>query len=44
MQGLKILIVEVAGKISGDIQKQLSQIGRKNLSRIIYDNKQWFKS
>jgi len=43
-KGLKILIVEVAGKISGDIQKQLSQIGRKNLSRIIYDNKQWFKS
>ena len=30
--------MEVAGKISGDIQKQLSQIGRKNLSRIIQRN------
>ena len=43
-KGLKILTIEVEGKINAEVRKQLSQIGKKNLKRIIFDDKQWFKS
>jgi len=42
-KGLKVLIMSVDGKISGDTQLQLLQIGKKNLKRIIYDDIGWFK-
>tara|TARA_B100001123_G_scaffold403728_1_gene492479 strand:- start:1018 stop:2148 length:1131 start_codon:yes stop_codon:yes gene_type:complete len=41
---LKILSVQIEGKISGEVKLQLSQIGKQNLKRIIYDNLQWYKS
>ncbi len=41
--GLKILIMSVEGKISGDTVKQLTHMGKKNIKKIIYDDTGWFK-
>ena len=41
--GLKTLITSVQGKISGDIVKQLTHMGEKNIEKIIYDDASWFK-
>ena len=41
---LKILVMRIEGKISEEVKMQLSQIGKKNIRRIIFDNLQWFKS
>jgi len=41
--GLKALITSVQGKISGDIVKQLTHMGEKNIEKIIYDDTSWFK-
>ena len=41
--GLKVLIMSVEGKISGDTAKQLTYMGKKNIKKIIYDDTSWFK-
>ncbi|MBT3548602.1 MAG: hypothetical protein HOI56_02000 [Gammaproteobacteria bacterium] len=41
--GLKVLIMSVQGKISEDIIKQLMNMGKKNIGKIIYDDTSWFK-
>ena len=43
-KGLKVLVVSIDGKISGETLDQLIQVGKKNLKRIIYDSAGWFKS
>ena len=38
----KVLILRVPGNISGDNLLQLSQIGKKNISRVINENNRWY--
>ena len=38
----KLLVVRVAGRISGDALYQLSMISEKNLKKTINDNRPWF--
>jgi hypothetical protein len=35
--------MSVQGKISEDIIKQLMNMGKKNIGKIIYDDTSWFK-
>ena len=38
----KVLILRIPGTISGDNLLQLSQIGKKNIGRVINENKRWY--
>ena len=41
-KGAKILILRVSDSMSGENLLQLSQIGKKNIQRVIMENKKWF--
>jgi len=43
-KGLRAVVMQVEGKISGDTKLQLIQFGKKNLKRIMHENMSWFKS
>jgi len=38
----KLLVLRIGGKISGDSQRELSIVGKKNASRAISETMQWF--
>ena len=38
----KILILRIGGKVSGDAQRELSIVGKKNAERAISETTQWF--
>ena len=38
----KILILRISGKVTGDPQRELSLIGKKNMVRVINESMQWF--
>ena len=38
----KILILRIGGKVTGDSQRELSIVGKKNAERAISENIQWF--
>ena len=38
----KLLILRISGKITGEPQRELSLIGKKNMQRVINESTQWF--
>ena len=38
----KLLILRIGGKITGEPQRELSLIGKKNMQRVINESTQWF--
>ena len=38
----KLLILRIGGKITGDSQRELSLVGKKNVERSISETMQWF--
>ena len=38
----KVIILRISGIISGDNLLQLSQVGKKNIGRVINENKRWY--
>ena len=40
----KLLVLRISGKITGEPQRELSLIGKKNMARVINESLQWFDS
>ena len=40
----KLLILRISGKITGEPQRELSLMGKKNTTRAINDSLKWFDS
>ena len=40
----KVLVLRISGKITGEPQRELSLIGKKNMARVINESLQWFDS
>ena len=38
----KLLVLRISGKITGEPQRELSLIGKKNIQRVINESTQWF--
>ena len=40
----KLLVLRISGKITGEPQRELSLIGKKNMVRVINESMQWFNA